>query len=100
MHLVCSLLLCLALLHMFETFASFALKRRPVGCASDSVWRYVGPCGMATVDCEASCVHNMFNTYPDIMFQVNFEMLDRLLNCRALMPPPQNVHVVCAMLEY
>ncbi len=32
------------------TFASFAVKRRPVGCASDSVWRSVGSCGMAMAD--------------------------------------------------
>ena len=47
-------------------FASFALKRRPVGCASDSVWRSVGSCGMATAGCEANRIDYMFNTDPDI----------------------------------
>ena len=48
------------------TLASFAVKRRPVGCASDSVWRSVGSCGMATADHEMNCVDNMFNKDPDI----------------------------------
>ena len=52
------------------TFTSFAVKRRPVGCASDSVWRSVGSCGMATADHEINRVDNLFNTDPDIIFQV------------------------------
>ena len=34
-------------------FASFAVKRRPVGYVSDSAWRSEGSYGSATVDCEA-----------------------------------------------
>ena len=48
------------------TFASFTLKRRPVGCASDSVWRSVGSCGMATADCEANRVDKNVYTDPDM----------------------------------
>ena len=81
------------------TFASFALKRRPVGCASDSVWRSVGRCGLAAADCEANRVDNMLNTDPDAICSSVFRMLDSLLNFRALMPPPRNCHLVCAFVE-
>ena len=50
------------------TLASFAVKRRPVGCASDSVLRSVGSCGMATADCERHRFDHVFYTDPDMMF--------------------------------
>ena len=42
------------------TFVSFCVKRRPVGCSTDSNWRSVGAHGLATVDYRANACDNDF----------------------------------------